>query len=210
MSIFRMSEAVLDRDFHWLFDAVADTIDSIVAPLGVGEISLPAIPRRIGVFYVPYAFAGRIRLMLEYACGRQLLSREYILETESMLCQMLTTSVGSFISKPVDGVHEDDDVVDDDDDDDDDAHEDNTSEETLARYEDHPIVQVIYAARGRMALAARHYLTLYEFKALTGFNEERAVSVGIKVRKDRSGRPEFDYQGVQNILKNITSSMNEE
>ena len=150
--------------------------------------------------------------MLEYACGRQLLSREYILETESMLCHMLTTSVGSFLSKPADGIHEEDDVVDDDDDDDDDDEgvDDDQTEDVLARYEDHPIIQVIYAARGRIALTARHYLKLNEFKALTGFNEERAVSVGIKVRKGASGKPEFDYQGVQNILKNIASSMNEE
>ena len=205
MSIFRMSEQRLDRDFHWLFDSVADAIDSIVAPLGVGEISLPAIPRRIGAFLVPYTFAGRIRLLLEYACGRQLLSREYILETESMLCHMLTTSVESFIQNPTDEIHDDD-----DDDDDDDFEEASAAEALLARFEDHPIVQVIYAARGRMALTARQPLTLFEFKALTGFNEERAVSVGINVYKGASGVPKFDYEGVQRILKNITSSMNEE
>ena len=203
MSIFRMSEAALDRDFRWLFESVANAIDAIVAPLGVGEISLPLIPRRVGAFLVPYAFAGRIRLMLEYACGRQVLSRDYILETESMLCHMLTMNVESFICRPLEEVQDDD-----DDDDDDDAAE--PVAEVLSRFDDHPIIQVIYAARGRMALSARHALTLSELKALTGFDAERAVSVGIKRVKHASGKNGFDYQGVQKILENISSSMNDE
>ncbi len=201
MSIYQMTQPVLDRDFHWLFDAVADAIDAIVEPLGTGKISLPAIPRRMGVYVVPYTFAGRIQLMLDYACEKQSLSRDYVLETSASLCKMLTLNVTSFLEG---------DVLEEDDDDDSVVEVKNSEEAILARFIDHPIIQVVLAARGRLAIIEKRHLTALEFKALTGLSATRAKSVGIQAINRPDGVIEYDSADVVRVLKNVDSSSSDE
>lgn len=201
MSIYQMTDPVLDRDFHWLFDSVASAIDTIIAPLGAGKMSLPAIPRRIGVYVVPYAYAGRIRLMLDYACGKQSLSRDYILEASADLCRMLTLSVASFIKGDTSTADDDDDDV---------VDEQNSDEAVLTPFFDHPIVQVIMAARGRLAINENKRLSELEMRALTGLSGSRAKALGIVATTLANGQVVYDPVGVNNVLKNVNSSSNDE
>ena len=197
MSIYQLTEPVLERDFRWFFDNIADMIDVLVEPLGTGKVSLPAIPRRIGRYSVPYAFAGRIRLMLDYACGKQSLSRDYIQETSASFCKMVTLSFVTWLEPPVE------------EDDDDDVDGENREEAILLKYRSHPIAQVILAARGRLAILEKRRLSEAEFITLTGLAKERAEAAGVKVYKS-SHSYEFDYLTTLNILKSINSSHNEE
>ncbi len=199
MSIYQLTEPVLERDFRWFFDSVADMIDVLVEPLGTGKVSLPAIPRRVGRYGVPYAFAGRIRLMLDYAQGKQSLSRDYILETSTAFCRILTLSVMRWLEpESVEQDDDDDDVIMD------------SEESLLMHFGSHPIARVILASKGRLALIENRRLTEAEFTMLTGITKNRAESAGVHVITLPNGVVEFDPKTTLAVLKGINSSHNEE
>lgn len=193
MSIFTMTETEFERDCRWLFETVTETLDKIAKLLTETPAAVNCGPRYVAGFVAPYSFAGKLRLLFEFARGKKQLSRQLVDEVTLDFYRMMSMSPFSAMTL---------------DDDDDDAQSSVASQRVLAlewiqKLRPHPISIVILAAQARAKLSLDKWISEPELEALTELTAPRAAAFNIQSRTLDSGRIEFAPNDVRAFLVKV-------
>ncbi|MFA5623709.1 MAG: hypothetical protein WC966_01445 [Bradymonadales bacterium] len=175
MSVYQISPYALEKDFREFFDQIGRHIDDITTRLLGTEISLANIPKRYGAHIAPYAFAGKILLLLDFARGSQSLSREFVEAALQDYAFLLGASAGASEPVPIDW-------------------------EALKAS---PIARVLLAATARLKLNENAQISAHELFALTGFSSDRAKARGLEA-SEVGGQSLYEAAAVRRILEFIT------
>ena len=193
MSVFTITETEYDQDCRWLFETITNCMERTAKLLTETGISLACGPRYIVGMLAPYSFAGKIRLLWEYARGRKKLSTALVQEIAIDFYRMMSLS-------PISSLRD----VDDEDDDDDDAprgpKEIDRALELIESLFPHAICVIIMGAFGRSKLDAGKWIGAGELRALTELTPDRAEAMHVESRRTDDGRVEFSPTDVWHVL----------
>ncbi|MBQ9817560.1 MAG: hypothetical protein IJM59_08895 [Proteobacteria bacterium] len=195
MVVLSMTLAELDREWQWLFETVTSSLDVAAKLLTENEAVVPCIPRIVAGKSVPYSFAGKIRLLFEYARGQKVLSPGLVREITLEFHRLMTWNALAELA-----------LNSSEDEDDGDNLSDEQYHLAIGMIESllpRKIASIFLAANGRADMEQKRWLSACELEALTGISPESAKQMNISSRTDKAGKPEFDPDDVRGALSTM-------
>ena len=180
MVVLSMTLAELDREWQWLFETVTSSLDVAAKLLTENEAVVPCIPRIVAGKSVPYSFAGKIRLLFEYARGQKVLSPGLVREITLEFHRLMTWNALAELALN--------------------SSEDEDDGDNLSDEQYHLAIGMIESLLPRKI--ASIFLAC-ELEALTGISPESAKQMNISSRTDKAGKPEFDPDDVRGALSTM-------